>query len=118
MEERDNSHRCLQRWQTFLCKAECVQVTTVESGSHEVKVVGYTCLALFAATEDGAQPSTRSVRDFGLNKGAVQLPLWPVKAAPQARMHASMLQNEPRLLCASLLVRLMTVGEAKAGRCA
>lgn len=92
-------------------------MTTVEAGSQEIKVVGYSALALFAVSDDGSQPAVRSVRDFGINKGAVQLPLWPVKAQPQARVHADMLQEEQRLLCASLLVRVMTVSEAKAGRC-
>ena len=78
--------------------------------------MGYSAVALFAMSEDGSQPAVRTARDFGVNKGAIQLPLWPVKAQPQARVHAGMLQEEQRLLCASLLVRIMTVGEAKAGR--
>lgn len=90
----------------------------MEAGSRELKAVGYTSLALFAVSEDGTQPAVRTVRDFVINRGAVQLPLWPVKPQGGSRVHAGMLQEEQRLLCASLLVRVMSVADAKANRCA
>jgi hypothetical protein len=94
-----------------------MQMTTVEARTNVLKVIGYTAVALFGRSVDGSQPSNRKVLDFAINRGGFQLPLWPVQPPLSGSLNAASMHDMPHLPCASLLVRVMSVTEAKAGRC-
>ena len=93
------------------------QVAAIETGSRQVKVVGYTCINLFANPADGGQPVAKSsVRDYVLNAGAFQLPLHPAQPPTSGQLTPALLAATPRLPCSSLLLRILTTEDAKAVR--
>jgi hypothetical protein len=94
-----------------------MQVVAIEEQSKELRLVGHAAAALFGASHDGSQPMERSAQDYGINRGGFQLPVWPVQLPAVGRLSIASLLEQPRLPCCSLLVRIMTVAEAKACRC-
>jgi hypothetical protein len=94
-----------------------MQIVTIEAQSKELRLVGHAAAALFGISHDGSQPTQRSMRDYGINRRGIQLPVWPVLPPREGRLSIASLSEQPRLSCCSLLVRIMTVAEAKTCRC-
>lgn len=94
------------------------QVVTVDVFSQELSVIGYAALPVFALMADGTQPMKASERAYALNRGGFQLPLWLQPPPLHGRLSAKAMHHLPRLPCASVLLRVLTVSEADGARCA
>lgn len=93
-------------------------MTTVDRYSLQLRVVGYSALALFARATDGSQPEDRAERAIAANEGAFQLPLWPAHPPLSGPLCAGALHARPRLPCASVLVRVAPAADLRSQKCA
>jgi len=94
-------------------------IETVERDTGDVKVVGYASHPVFVSPNTLQQPSSERARGYALNAGAFQIPMHTraataVTANSAGLTHAAQ-ASQPRLACASLLVRLIPTLEAGRG---
>ncbi|KAK3285938.1 hypothetical protein CYMTET_6480 [Cymbomonas tetramitiformis] len=87
------------------------QVNTIERSSGKHRVIGYTALEAFIDPATGKPPGNPKLAVYSLNEGAFQLPLHnqPLKAGFTVASVAEL----PRVLGASLLVRVLPVPRSK-----
>ena len=82
---------------------------TLEAGTEDLKVVGYASFPMFVNPTTGADVEPKE-KDYVLHKGSFQLPLhisMPHRESREERFTSKLCREEPRLPCASLLVRVL-----------
>ncbi len=82
---------------------------TLEAGTEDLKVVGYASFPMFVNPTTGADVEPKE-KDYVLHKGSFQLPLhisMPHRESREELFTSKLCREEPRLPCASLLVRVL-----------
>ena len=89
-----------------------IRVETIEELSKKVEVIGYCALNVFCKPGTADAPDNPSEREYVLNKGAHQLPLF--YGAPNMKSEWSVhnLEGHPHVPCATLLVRIESAAKS------
>ena len=90
-----------------------IRVETIEELSKKVEVIGYCALNVFCKPGTADPPDNPSEREYVLNKGAHQLPLF--YGAPNLKNEWSVhnLEGHPHVPCATLLVRIESAARSE-----
>jgi hypothetical protein len=93
-----------------------VRVETIEELSKKVEVIGYCALNIFCKPGKNDPPENPTEREFVLNKGAHQVPLY--YGAPNLKNEWSVhnLQRNPKVPCSTLLIRIEPAAKAEDGQ--
>ena len=93
-----------------------VRVETIEELSKKVEVIGYCALNIFCKPGKIDPPENPTEREFVLNKGAHQVPLY--YGAPNLKNEWSVhnLERNPKVPCSTLLIRIEPAVKAEDGQ--
>ncbi|DBA83915.1 TPA: hypothetical protein ACH3X1_006417 [Trebouxia sp. C0004] len=92
-----------------------LQIDCIERDSLGLRCVGYAVIPLFVDPREEAQPRRKNLLDYILNQGSWQIPLHmtgPSREDPT--FHGASLKDAPRVTCSSLLIRILSMGAARA----
>ncbi|KAL0028702.1 hypothetical protein WJX79_000762 [Trebouxia sp. C0005] len=92
-----------------------LQIDCIERDSLELRCVGYAVIPLFVDPREEAQPRRKNLLDYILNQGSWQIPLHmtgPSREDPT--FHGASLKEASRVTCSSLLIRILSMGAARA----